>query len=100
MAEDIDTTKPVQTLTGKPVRILCDDLRCPYYPIVGAVDCGDIEICRSWTRDGSWTTHQTYELAVMAAGERSMRCVAREEVVMEVGEFDFPDREKGTCDVP
>lgn len=47
----IDWNKPVQTVCGKPVRILCTDAPGPY-PVVGYVHEADDVCTQSWTLDG------------------------------------------------
>ena len=48
-----DPTKPVQTRSGRPARILCTDFKDPEYPIIAAVMCEDgSEDHQSFTADG------------------------------------------------
>lgn len=48
----IDFTKPVQTVDGRKVRILCTDRVDNLYPIVGLVIDRGIESTHCWTRTG------------------------------------------------
>lgn len=50
----IDLTKPVQTRDGRPVRILCADLKGTCWPIVGAVQFGESESIVRWNCDGQY----------------------------------------------
>lgn len=48
---ELDTSLPVQTVSGYPVRILCTD-RIGETPIVGLLKKDGMECLLSWTKDG------------------------------------------------
>jgi hypothetical protein len=49
----IDFSKPVQTRSGRAVRILCTDRSGGLYPIVGLIEDGHgVEKTHCWTRKG------------------------------------------------
>lgn len=54
----IDFTKPVQTLDGRMVRILCTDGQDPAYPIVGFIE-GDLNPS-DWTVAGTFNSSRPY----------------------------------------
>lgn len=46
---------PVQTGSGKKVRILCTNAKDPYYPIVALVSEGDLEQVKTFSKEGRLT---------------------------------------------
>lgn len=59
----LDLTKPVQTRSGLPVRILATDLRSNC-PVAGVVNYPDFDSFETWTLDGNYTPdgNDEYEL--------------------------------------
>lgn len=57
----INTTQPVETTEGFPVRLLCNNSRVPYYPLIGLIQLGDgKEQIGSWTDEGHFFTNSTH----------------------------------------
>ena len=56
----IDFSKPVQTICGYPVRIICTDKKGTAYPVVGWVifDGEGEEELASWTVEGTYVINQ------------------------------------------
>jgi len=50
----IDFTKPVQTLDGKPVRIICTDVDHPVFPVIGLLKEKSGEFVQTYTKEGTF----------------------------------------------
>lgn len=54
--QTLDLTKPVQTRSGLPVRILCTDRKHEEFKVVGLyLNSSGVEVPESWTTDGTFS---------------------------------------------
>src|SRR5690606_15805085 len=51
--EVLDLTKPIQTRSGRPVRVICTDYKDSTFPIIALVGHGSVEDLRQYRTDGT-----------------------------------------------
>lgn len=66
----IDFTKPVQTRSGLPVRILCTDRQCEDLPVVGLVRRDGIDFVETWKINGSYENLPCHKLDLINVPQR------------------------------